>query len=214
MRIIKRASEFVGWILSFIFPASAPMLLRATVSHAYTGFFKRHFAAIGKDTVIAYRAGNLKGLAMISIGEHTRISADAQLTAWEKPGDKRPCVKIRIGNNCNLRNGIHITAVNGITIGDNLLTGTNVLITDNSHGQSNANDMLAAPEDRQVISKGEVVIGNNVWIGNNVCVMPGVHIGDGAIIGANSIVTKDIPSMCVAAGIPAKIIRNNQNQSI
>ena len=121
MRIIKRASEFVGWILSFIFPASAPMLLRATVSHAYTGFFKRHFAAIGKDTVIAYRAGNLKGLGMISIGEHTRISADAQLTAWEKPGDKRPCVKIRIGNNCNLRNGIHITAVNGITIGDNLL---------------------------------------------------------------------------------------------
>ena len=77
MRIIKRASEFVGWILSFIFPASAPMLLRATVSHAYTGFFKRHFAAIGKDTVIAYRAGNLKGLDMISIGEHTRISADA-----------------------------------------------------------------------------------------------------------------------------------------
>ena len=74
--------------------------------------------------------------------------------------------------------------------------------------------MLIAPEDRQVISKGEVVIGNNVWIGNNVCVMPGVHIGDGAIIGANSIVTKDIPSMCVAAGIPAKIIRNNQNQSI
>ncbi len=58
-----------------------------------------------------------------------------------------------------------------------------------------------------MVSKGPVVIGNNVWLGNNVCVMPGVTIGDGAIIGANSVVTHDVPAYAVAAGVPAKIIK-------
>lgn len=61
--------------------------------------------------------------------------------------------------------------------------------------------------ERSMYSKGPVVIGNNVWLGNNVCVMPGVTIGDGAIIGANSVVTHDIPAYSVAAGIPAKVIK-------
>ena len=51
--------------------------------------------------------------------------------------------------------------------------------------------------------------GNNVWLGNNVCVMPGVTIGDGAIVGTNSLVTHDIPSFTVAAGVPAKEIGHN-----
>jgi len=51
------------------------------------------------------------------------------------------------------------------------------------------------------------VIGNNVWLGNNVCIMPGVTIGDGAVVGANSVVTKDVPAYSVAAGIPAKIVK-------
>lgn len=51
------------------------------------------------------------------------------------------------------------------------------------------------------------MIGNNVWLGNNVCVMPGVTIGDGAIIGANAVVTHDIPAYAVAAGIPAKVVK-------
>lgn len=50
-------------------------------------------------------------------------------------------------------------------------------------------------------------IGNNVWLGNNVCVMPEVTIGDGAIIGANSVVTHDIPAYCMAAGVPARVIK-------
>jgi acetyltransferase-like isoleucine patch superfamily enzyme len=54
---------------------------------------------------------------------------------------------------------------------------------------------------------GRIRIGNNVFIGNNVIVMPGVTIGDNVVIGAGSIVTKDIPSDVVAAGIPARILK-------
>ncbi len=55
--------------------------------------------------------------------------------------------------------------------------------------------------------KGDTVVGNDVWIGQNVTVLPGVHIGDGAVIGLNSTVSHDIPPYTIAAGNPARVIR-------
>lgn len=54
---------------------------------------------------------------------------------------------------------------------------------------------------------GEVHIGKGVMVGMETMVMPGVSIGDGAIIGAGSLVTKDIPAWTIAAGRPAKVIK-------
>ena len=53
-----------------------------------------------------------------------------------------------------------------------------------------------------------VTIGNNVFIGTNSVILCGVHIGDNVIIGAGSIVNKDIPSNCVAVGVPCRLIKN------
>ena len=53
----------------------------------------------------------------------------------------------------------------------------------------------------------DTVVENDVWIGQNVTILPGVHIGSGAIIGANSVVSKDVPPYCIAAGNPARIVR-------
>jgi len=52
-----------------------------------------------------------------------------------------------------------------------------------------------------------ISIGNNVFIGYRCVILPGVSIGDNVAIGAGSVVTKDIPSNCIAAGVPAKVIR-------
>ncbi len=52
-----------------------------------------------------------------------------------------------------------------------------------------------------------VTIGDNVWIGGNAVICPGVHIGDNVVIGAGSVVTKDIPAWCIAAGNPCRVIR-------
>ena len=52
-----------------------------------------------------------------------------------------------------------------------------------------------------------VTVGDNVWIGGNSVICPGVHIGNNVVIGAGSVVTKDIPSGVIAAGNPAKVIR-------
>lgn len=55
--------------------------------------------------------------------------------------------------------------------------------------------------------KADIHIGDNCFIGNYAVIMPGVHIGNEVIIGAGSIVTKDIPDNCIAAGNPAKVIK-------
>lgn len=55
--------------------------------------------------------------------------------------------------------------------------------------------------------KGDVIIGDNCFIGNYAVILPGVTIGNECIIGAGSIVTKDIPNNCIAAGNPARVIK-------
>lgn len=55
-----------------------------------------------------------------------------------------------------------------------------------------------------------VTIGDYVWIGMNCLILKGVTIGEGAIIGAGSVVTRDVPPFCLAAGSPARVLRSLQ----
>lgn len=212
-QIIKSILEHIGFAIHFLYPQLIVERLSAVKSHIYTGYLKHQFGLWGKGSVIAYKAMALKGLKYISIGKDVQICSGIQLTAWDYYENQKYKPSIIIGNNCNIRENAHITAINKIYIGDNLLTGTNILITDNSHGDITREQMDIHPQLRPLSSKGPVYIGNNVWIGNNVCILPGTSIGDGCIIAANSIVTKNIPAYCVAAGAPAQIIKNlNKNQ--
>lgn len=111
--------------------------------------------------------------------------------------------EIRIGNGCRIRHDSHITVIDSIVIGNNVLTGSKILITDNTHGASSMDLLDLPPHQRPLYSKSPVIIENNVWIGEKVSIMPGVHIGKGTIIAANAVVTKDLPLYCIAAGAPA-----------
>lgn len=87
----------------------------------------------------------------------------------------------------------------GVRIGNDVLIGHNAVIATLNHDMDPARraDMHPAP----------VSIGDGAWLGSNVTVLPGVSIGAGAVIAAGSIVTKDIPPNVVAAGSPAKVVR-------
>jgi acetyltransferase-like isoleucine patch superfamily enzyme len=196
---------YIGVALSYVVPSSIKKAIDSSIDKIYTGYIRRRFSSFG-HSVIKWKPFLLVGEQYITIGDGTVIGKNIQLTAWKNNG-KDP--EIVIGDGCLIRENTHITAINNIHIGNNLLTGTNVLITDNSHGQATYEQMLFEPIHRPLYSKGPIVIGNNVWLGNNVCIMPSVTIGDGAIIGANSVVTHDIPAFSIAAGIPAKVIKQN-----
>lgn len=146
-----------------------------------------------------------RGLRHVSIGDNCYIGQKVQLTAWET--DRFDTPEIVMGNNVSIGDNSHITAINSIHIGNNVLTGKRVLITDNAHGASDKDLLDIAPNQRPLSSKGPVVVEDNVWIGEKASVMPGVRIGKGAIIGANAVVTKDIPPYAVAVGNPARVIK-------
>ena len=114
---------------------------------------------------------------------------------------------MEIGNNVSIGEYSHITCTNKVTIGNGVLTGRFVLITDNSHGNNTKEVADIAPLAREIHSNGPVYIGENVWIGDKVTILPNVTIGKGCIIAANAVVTKDIPEYSVAAGVPAKVIK-------
>ena len=158
----------------------------------------------------------LKGSSCISIQEGTSFEKHLFLSAWNKydsiKGRQTYNPLIKIGSNCHFGAFNHITAINRIEIGDNVLTGKFVTITDNSHGGTDLECLSTEPILRPLISKGPVKIGNNVWIGDKATILPNVTIGDGAVIGANAVVTKDTPPYCIVVGNPAKVIKNaNQN---
>jgi acetyltransferase-like isoleucine patch superfamily enzyme len=61
--------------------------------------------------------------------------------------------------------------------------------------------------DDSVVEHKGTSVGNDVWIGTRAMLLDGVKVGDGAVIGAGSIVTRDVPPYCIAAGVPARKIR-------
>ncbi len=118
--------------------------------------------------------------------------------------------KLIIGSNCKMGDNVHISAGKKIEIGDNVLMASKIFISDISHGDysvGSKNSPPTIPPNDRPLCFDEINIGNNVWLGDNVCVLQGVKIGNGCIIGANSVVTKSISDNCIAAGIPAKVIK-------
>lgn len=115
-----------------------------------------------------------------------------------------------IGENVVMGDFAHIAAHYHIQIGNDVLMASRVYISDTNHGLYAEGPDGTSPDIKPVLRKlsyKEVIIGNRVWIGENVCILPGVHIGDGSIIGANATVCKNIPPNCIAAGNPAKVIK-------
>lgn len=114
-----------------------------------------------------------------------------------------PGARLIIGDNCGF-SGTSIWCFDNITIGNNVRVGANVVIMDGDAHQ----------DDPRAGKNAPIVIEDNVWIGAGVMVLKGVTIGRNSLIGAGSIVVKDIPANCVAAGNPCKVIRNHSNDII
>lgn len=146
------------------------------------------------------------GSQFIDIGNEFSGGKNLKIHAFELDPSKPP--KITIGNHVTITDNCYLSAVGELTVGDGTLLGENTFICDNFHGRNTFEEIEIPPNDRKITYKGAVNIGKNVWIGRNVCIMPGVSIGNGSVIGANAVVTHNIPENCIAAGVPAKVIKH------
>jgi acetyltransferase-like isoleucine patch superfamily enzyme len=107
-----------------------------------------------------------------------------------------------LGNNVNF-NGMIITGLGKVTIGNNFHSGPGCIIINSYHNYDGGTEI---PYDSTYIHK-DVVIEDNVWLGTNVTVLGGVTIGEGAIIQIGSVVVSSIPPCAIAGGHPAKVYK-------
>jgi acetyltransferase-like isoleucine patch superfamily enzyme len=108
--------------------------------------------------------------------------------------------RIEIGNHTFINYGSSIAARASVKIGSHCHLGHYTFVMDND--QHDVVRRMELPQSYPVI------IEDHVWIGAKAVILPGVHIGSRAVVGAGSIVTKDIPPRCVAAGNPARVLRH------
>lgn len=162
--------------------------------------------ACGKNLSI-HNSVRFKNPQNISVGDNCYIARDGIIEAWTMYNDKHYVPSITLGKNVKINARCHIGAINRIEIKDDVLMGSNVMILDHAHGSNIMEEKDIHPAERDLYSKGPIVIGKKVWICENAVVLGGVTIGDGSVIGANAVVTKDVPPYTVVGGIPAKVIK-------
>ena len=202
---MKYVYSTIAFFLRVFFRPSARRWWERKKELVYTAWIKSSFKKVGENSGFE-GFDELRGTEYIEIGSNTGIGKHAFLSAWDSFGEMKmtPCIKI--GDNCSVGRYNHISATNRIEIGDGFLSGRWVTIVDNAHGKTCFEELHIPPKERDIISKGPVIIGRNVWVGDKASILPGVTIGDGVVVAANSVVTKDVPAYCVVGGCPARIL--------
>jgi acetyltransferase-like isoleucine patch superfamily enzyme len=164
--------------------------------HAIQGGFFIRFPVEG-EVLEALDSGRLE------IGEHTLLEPGCWLTL---AADAR----IRVGQGCFLNRGTMLAALELIEIGDHVMFANNCFVGDSDHRYEDPD----VPVTMQGFApRGPVRIGDNCWFGVNCVVTGGITIGERCVIGANSVVTTDLPPRVIAAGSPARVIREIEFKS-
>lgn len=145
----------------------------------------------------------------ISIGDRVTLCSDSRYTAL---GVSKPVIlrtlrsgaQLTIGSETGL-SGVVICAAKSVVIGRQCLFGADVMISDTDFHSLD-------PQGRRYRSESDtdawpVEIHDNVFIGARSVILKGVTIGEGSVIGAGSIVSRDIPPFTIAAGSPARLLR-------
>jgi acetyltransferase-like isoleucine patch superfamily enzyme len=153
------------------------------------GFFIRH--PVEGEVLEALDEGRLQ------IGEGTLLEPGCWLTL-------APEARIVIGEGCFLNRNTMLAALDRIEVGDHTMFANGCFVGDAEHRF----DDLETPVTRQgFTSDGPVRIGSNCWFGVNCAITSGVTIGERCVVGANSVITEDLPPRVIAAGAPARVIK-------
>lgn len=188
--ISKFKKEIKIWLLFFIsnIPGGTGFFIR---KNCYKNLFLKSdqtYIDVGCQFISPHR---------ISLSGYVHINANCYFDASNG--------YIEIGNLSAFNRGIHINASCGgkIVIGEQCMIGPGVIMRTANHNYAR-NDM---PIQNQGHNYGDIIVSDDVWIGANAIILGKIIIGRGAIIGAGAVVTKDVPSMAIVAGVPAKLLK-------
>ena len=204
--ILKILLRVNAKLIAFFLHRNIVRIISIIATYITSEYIAKQLKKCGKNPIIGFPITS-HGLQNISIGDNFHAFARLRLEAYDEHNGHLYAPEIVIGDNVGINYDCHIACINKIIIGNNVLMGSKVLITDHFHGDTTLESLSESPNSRKLISKGAVIIEDNVWIGEGVVIMPNVTIGSNSVIGANSVVTKEIPPFCIAVGAPAKPIK-------
>ena len=169
----------------------------------FRSIIARYFLGQSSRSVILMQGLRFSNPRQIYISHSTQVSLDCFLAAGSSDNER-----LLIGSNVFVGLRAYIDATDGgISIGDDVLIGPNVVIRASNH--------IFADPHRPIRLQGTtglgIIIESDVWLGANVVVVDGVTIGKGSVIGAGAVVTKSIPPYSVAVGVPAKVVSVRSN---
>lgn len=113
---------------------------------------------------------------------------------------------INIGKNVFINFDCTFLALGGITIEDDVLIGPKVSLITENHPLN--------PNERKGLIGKSILIKRNAWLGANTTILPGVTIGENSVVASGAVVSKDVPDNVIVGGIPAKIIKNIDNETV
>jgi acetyltransferase-like isoleucine patch superfamily enzyme len=201
-RVFENLAIVTGIILSPILNYRAKNRFGLFADIAFTAANRKYFRSFGRRARIGRKTTLINPQCMI-IGEGSTVGANSVISAWTSYRNKSYTPLIKIGQNTSIGAYFHLTAIDQISIGNGVLMGMHVTISDNAHGVSEAGELATPPMQRPLVKKGSIEIGDNVWIGSKTTILSGVRIGKGAIVAANAVVVHDVKEATVVAGVPA-----------
>lgn len=207
----KRLKKLLQIICDFIVRPSKEELIRRKQQADYDYLRSR-----GVETALGYV--HLVGRPSIERAEGARIIIGKGVTLVSEPtantaGINHPVILsaegpgsiIKIGNGVGI-SGASIVTCSEIEIGDDTMIGTNCNIYGTDFHCVEAEKRLAQSSTADAPT-APIKIGKRCWLASNVTVLKGISIGDEAVVGAMSLVTKDVDTKTIVAGVPAKKIK-------
>lgn len=206
----KSQADSLGSPISFFRENGTYVLLATLVNQPFRILRNRMLAVrLGVKRINVGPRAFLRGLSHIVMGEDFSAGDGLWLEAITHYQSQVFSPRITFGNHVRVSHWSHIACTNSVTIGDHVLIGSKVVITDHNHGRYGISATVPTipPAERPLDNDGFVKIGANVWLGDGVVVCPGVSMGEGSVAGANAVVTTDVPPFTLVAGVPARPIR-------
>lgn len=173
-------------------------LLTGFIRLLFSSSYKIKFTSCGKYFI-------LKGKPYIRIKGKAHVGDFCDLTSTHTKLKiiVEPEGKLLIGDDVRI-NGAHISVSHSIKIGNQVSISPYCLLLDN--------DYHSIYNNRERGKKKGIVIDDKAWIASKATILKGVHIGEGAVITSGSVVISDIPSHCLAGGVPARVIKKIRNK--
>jgi acetyltransferase-like isoleucine patch superfamily enzyme len=169
----------------------------------WTPLLKGRLNYVGRNLYLYGGLPYISGALDISIGDNCRVSGRTTFSG-------RTCAQqipqLIVGNNIDISYMTTIAVGRRVVIGNNVrIAGQCLLAGYPGHPLDAHERAIGLPETEDQV--GDIILEDDVWLSTGVSVLAGITIGQGTIVATGSVVTHDLPSMVLAGGIPAKVIR-------